>query len=212
MPYTNTWNENIPVGGDAANTADDWLRQEKLDMRERINSIIGVAVGTAFSDPIVPSTVGLQVVRSLSIYIPVWSMSWTPGASTLLGPTNNTSAGLDVVQGTHSTGYFKLGVWLPVGVTLVDANLNVNQSGGTLTHAGRFSKRLNTASAVTDISSFSGAGNTGILDLNIDLNDEVTVVDTYYTCCFQITPSIGTTCTVFGLEVNYTSPNVGVRI
>lgn len=212
MAYTNIWNESVPVGGEAANTVDDYLRQEKLDWRERLNSIIGVPIGTVLSDPVVAATVGLQVVRSLSIFIPVWDMSWTPGASTLLGPANNTAAGLDVVQATHTVGYFKFGVVLPIGVTIGHTYVNVNQSGGTLTYAGRSSKRLNTATTVTDISTWSGAGVTGVLELDSNWGNEVTVDNTYYTCCFSITPSAGTTCTVFGAEVTYTSPNVGVRM
>ncbi len=212
MAYTNTWNESVPVGGDAANTADDWLRVAKVDIRERWNSMIGVPIGTALSDPIIPAAAGLTVVRSLSLFIPVWDMSWTPGAGTLLGPGNNTSAGLDVVQATHTAAYFKLGLALPIGVTLGQVRVNVNQAGGTLTYAGRNSKRLNTATTVTDITSWSGAGVTGVLELDGSWNSEVTVDNTYYTVCFSITPSAGTTCTVFGAEIQYTSPNVGVRI
>ena len=48
MAYDNVWNEVQPAGANPANTADDNIRQLKLDFRQRINSIIGVDQDTAF--------------------------------------------------------------------------------------------------------------------------------------------------------------------
>ena len=64
MAYTNSWNESAPAGSDAANTIDDLMRQSKLDLRERINSLIGVATSISLADPVVASSSSLAPLRS----------------------------------------------------------------------------------------------------------------------------------------------------
>jgi len=48
MAYTNPWDETAPLGTAAANTLDDIVRQLKLDLRERMDTIL--AAGGKFSD------------------------------------------------------------------------------------------------------------------------------------------------------------------
>lgn len=40
MAYTNTWSVIIPAGTDPLNTADDQIRQLRLDLQERMNDIV----------------------------------------------------------------------------------------------------------------------------------------------------------------------------
>ena len=40
MPYTNTWVDNIPLGSALANTIDDQIRQLRLDIHERMDSVV----------------------------------------------------------------------------------------------------------------------------------------------------------------------------
>lgn len=40
MPFTNPWSNIIPAGSDPANTADDELRQLRLDIDERMDTIV----------------------------------------------------------------------------------------------------------------------------------------------------------------------------
>lgn len=64
MAYTNAWNETTPLGTADANTIDDIFRSSKVDLRERLNSILGVAIGTALADPVVASGSSLATLRS----------------------------------------------------------------------------------------------------------------------------------------------------
>lgn len=54
MPYTASWDENLPAGSEDANTADNAIRLLKRDIRERMETLLNTAGGgTAFSaDPI----------------------------------------------------------------------------------------------------------------------------------------------------------------
>lgn len=214
MPYTNTWNESIPVGADAANTADDWLRQEKLDLRERLNSIMGYSVSAPLTDPVIPVGKGIMVVQTYTLFIPVWQMSYVSASGTLAVPAStSTPAGVAVVQATHGIGYFHCGVVLPVGVTLINSELNYELGAGTLSYAGRHWKRAKTASAQTLIAAWSGSGAlVGVQNGGASWLNEVTVTDTYYSSSFSVTPAAGQTVTVFGLSVNYSVPDISVRI
>jgi hypothetical protein len=48
MAYTNPWNEAAPLGGAAAATLDDIVRQLKVDLRERLDDVL--ATGGKFTD------------------------------------------------------------------------------------------------------------------------------------------------------------------
>ena len=41
MAFTNPWSDIIPAGSDPANTADDEMRQIRLDVHERMDQIVG---------------------------------------------------------------------------------------------------------------------------------------------------------------------------
>jgi len=50
MAHSNAWSNVIPAGGDAANTADDAIRQLRLDIQERMDEV----VDDWTADPVVP--------------------------------------------------------------------------------------------------------------------------------------------------------------
>ncbi len=51
MAHTNVWSNVIPAGSDALNTADDQIRQLRLDIQERMDEV----VDDWTADPVVPS-------------------------------------------------------------------------------------------------------------------------------------------------------------
>jgi hypothetical protein len=53
MPYTNVWSLSLPDGDEPAPTIDDIIRQLKLDLEERINTILGFPQDQAFADPLI---------------------------------------------------------------------------------------------------------------------------------------------------------------
>ena len=215
MAYTNIWNESVPVGGDAANTADDLFRQAKLDFRERLNSVMGYATGAAFTDPVIPAGAGMMASQSLALCVPVWQMAWTSAAGTLVAPNNNTAVGLAVVQATHTTGYFWFSFVLPVGsiVPAASCELSFEQSAGTIVYDIRGYARPKTANTNTTIITGSGTGAlTGVQNVGFGPAADYTILaDTYYSVGFYVTPSAGTTCTVYGVKIRYNSPDIRVR-
>lgn len=65
MPYTDTWSVIIPAGSDPLNTADDQIRQLRVDIEERMNDI----VGDFTVDPII-SWAGARVYVNASFALP----------------------------------------------------------------------------------------------------------------------------------------------
>lgn len=70
MAYSNAWDETTPLGTAAASSIDNIMRQDKVNLRERMNSI--VVDWTA--DPIVPKTsVGRVLLLGPETLIPASS-------------------------------------------------------------------------------------------------------------------------------------------
>lgn len=66
MPYTNIWNENAPPGSTDPRLIDNIFRGMKVDWRERLNSIIGVAIDTPLTDPVVAGALSLTTLANAS--------------------------------------------------------------------------------------------------------------------------------------------------
>jgi len=64
MAYTRTWDEAAPSGLSSPALIDNFMREGKVDLRERFNDIIGVAIVTALADPIVASNLTLTNLRA----------------------------------------------------------------------------------------------------------------------------------------------------
>lgn len=65
MAYSRVWSDTSPSGSALANTIDDEVRNLRVDVRERFDTLIGA--GAWATDPIVDWT----VVKTL--YVPVWA-------------------------------------------------------------------------------------------------------------------------------------------
>lgn len=219
MTYTNTWNESVPVGGAPANTVDDNFRQLKTDVRERINTLIGSAIATPLADPVIAAGKGMIATRTFKVWIPWHAMAFISSAGTLSPPQSyaTSTVGIDVVQGTHGTGYFHCPLRLPVGATILSATatppnnyINFNQSAGTIVYEVRLYKKLYTDTVGTQIGTASGSGAmTGIQypGFGPALSDQVVAIDTEYHVSLSLAPSAGTTCTFFGLAYSFTTPD-----
>lgn len=176
---------------------------------------MGYSIGTALSDPVIPVGAGIMAQQSLSLCIPVWDMQWVPTASTLLAPPNNTAVGLAVVANTHTTGYFWCPIVLPVGAVIPSGGceFSFHQSGGTMAYDIKGYARTKTSDANSTV--FTGSGSGAFSGVNNNgwgpASDYTILADTYYSLGFYVTPSAGTTCTVYGVKLNYRSPDIRVR-
>lgn len=112
MAYDNTWSNVIPPGGDPLNTADDHIRQVRLDVDQRMDDV----VGSWSSDPVQGPTVSRTI-------------DWTAGVlKTTGGAADHVSSDdISVQSDTASTSiiwYIPL-LGLPVGIVLDTVLLRV---------------------------------------------------------------------------------------
>lgn len=62
MPYSVAWNESYPAGSSAANAINTYITDDKVAVRERIDSVFGTSGGTslASADPYLPISLKLS--------------------------------------------------------------------------------------------------------------------------------------------------------
>ena len=103
MAHSNVWSNIIPAGGDAANTADDAIRQLRVDIHERMNEV--VTDWTA--DPVVP------IVPALATVCLTHSVAQT------IANTTNVTLAWDTetfdVGGFHAAGATNSRITIPAG-------------------------------------------------------------------------------------------------
>jgi hypothetical protein len=114
MAFTNPWSNIIPAGGDPANTTDDEIRQLRVDIDERMDTI----VGDWSADPIVTLTGIRKTVHwADGVFDPLGSDTLTEGYKVF-------GVGLHPIA-TSTTLVWRINLKLPVGATLqvVDARV-----------------------------------------------------------------------------------------
>lgn len=114
MPFSNVWSNIIPAGSDPANTADDELRQLRLDIDERMDTI----VGDWSADPLFSITSIRKTVH------------WADGTFDPLGSDTMAEGYTIFGVGMHPQAigtnvHWRMNMHLPVGATLqlVDARI-----------------------------------------------------------------------------------------
>lgn len=240
MAYTNSWDESLPLGSAAANTVDDVLRQEKLDLRERINSLMGVAIGTAFSDPIIAPPNDMASMRAeitaLEGGTPGDNPLWDTQTFTLL---IHWSKGfwhgqyLDIVDSfAGSPSSFPLGdQFASYTGNTISSNSNQNiyghidlglPTGVTITAIDSIWNSSGTLTPVQDFKSVSTSGSAA----TVSSSSGALTAAGYQTkniftgtqllaanTFYWVEVTASTTGAAFaGLKVTYTSPNANVRI
>lgn len=187
MPYTNAWNESVPLGTAARSSVDDLFRQMKLDLRERLN----VLTTDFTTDPVVPLPAVLgNVVGKLH------NVHWS--AFTLSGSSNWTvPAGGAYIEDSAIASEMYAPLLIPPGTTITEVVFIANQNGGA---AMTFNvvRILKTTGAVTDVFTVvtsSGAFNgfsTGVVSH---------VVDSLY--IYAIKATTATSNRLYGAAVKY---------
>lgn len=242
MSYSNAWNEATPAGSAAANTIDDNLRQIKLDLRERVNSMIGAAIGTALADPVVPAGTDLTSLKSvndtqstnittlqgltgsqnLSLWLP-WNVGFVEDLVVTFGSgtvsTKYSTAGglyyggiLDANQPYISPLDFALE--LPVGVTITGVIGYFNRPSSSTANGTLTLYSLSNTGTRGAIASVSGStGSTGTFNVSLGTLSTTTVVDVGYFVRVTFTQqSAIADPQFFGLKILYTSPDTTKRI
>ena len=206
MSYTNVWSDTAPADSAAANTLGTAIRQLRLDVHERLNTLAGKAPSAALTDPLLSA---YNPQRQLCI--PVWGMQWSSVIGNLRVPNYTiSSAGMSLGLSTEGSVYFWCPLILPVGVTLGAISISVDVTGGTLAYTGQVNEVVSGSNLVTNLCAFAGTGATGNPYSINALGQEgtVTTVGSLYSVSFQIIPSLAVE--VIGLTCNYTQPAVNV--
>ncbi len=117
MAFTNPWSNIIPAGSDPANTADDEIRQLRLDVDERMDTI----VGDWSADPLFT----LLGIRR--------TVHWSDGQFDPLGVSTLTEGyevlGVQLHPLTQNqTMVWRMNMRLPVGAILQKVDFRVNRS------------------------------------------------------------------------------------
>lgn len=97
MAHSNVWSNIIPAGSDALNTADDQIRQLRLDIQERMDEV----VDDWTTDPVVPKTLAIGRLTGT----PVLAVVYT-GAAFNLASGGVPGTTIDWVGETLDTGAF----------------------------------------------------------------------------------------------------------
>lgn len=140
MSYTNPWSDAIPLGSSLASTIDDSIRQLRLDIHDRMNSI--VTDWTA--DPIVLQPQSGGPINGKNIFI--HHSAFTPASPSItytVGVTPFTKAvPIRTALNTQSIGTVDLNaptvtMWAPVilpqGVSITGVVFNIQQLAGSAT-------------------------------------------------------------------------------
>lgn len=89
MAYTNVWNTTNPVGSDPASNADDDIRKLRLDIQERMDTVLGTGNWTV--DPVVSWTGANTLFLSWGAFsIITGGATWTNAAGSNYGLTTAT--------------------------------------------------------------------------------------------------------------------------
>lgn len=223
MPYTRIWDEAAPLGGADPRLIDNFFRDLKVDLRERINSVIGVAIGTAFVDPLIGAGLDLTALKAASDAGGVIIGSQTLRQITIPWSAGNRKAEtgtIDItrqryrVTGTTGVG----GLFIPVEglkigniITKVSLLVFVNSSNHTLTM--NFYEMLGAADATTvNVAQPANSGTVQWVDSGA-VAITVAADDRY---AFEVDLNnnnldTGTELAIYGVRVVYTSGSADQR-
>lgn len=81
MAYTRTWDETTPAGSSDADLLDDFMRNYKTDIRERVAALFGMNLTQFSADPIQPQGLNWSLVSALKVIGPSTSSTWRNNAN-----------------------------------------------------------------------------------------------------------------------------------
>lgn len=211
MAYTNVWSAANPPGSQAANTADDELRKLRLDIEERMATIV-TGWGTAgATDPIVPRDVikGDVVGKTLWYHHSAFEQDVAYDNVNLVNTFNRTALYMEHNAGDSNIRVAWLPLVLPVGVTITLVGVAVNRNGGTNmtcrflsnTYIGTGPVVIGTASTIAN--GFANNVEPGGVPL-------VTVANTMY--YVEVSFPLGTPSRLYGLRLVYNTPDCRITL
>lgn len=150
MAYVIPWNNATPAGSELASTADDYFRNTKFAIYERLT---GLLVVDWTDDPLVlvPEVSGLVTSRELCMAV-IWK-SYDNNIS--IDPQENRTDAIKSVSGTEDFGCI---FTIPIGYVLDEVTVYVDRNGETLTLNVVQIPMTTGIEAVIDSAALAGAG------------------------------------------------------
>lgn len=225
MGYSNTWSTTSPTESSAANTIALFDRQTRLNVQERINSIIGVPIGTAFADPIVDTPhslnqlrtdVDAQVALTAPLFAVVNQEMYIHGSAGHFSPATYAppaliDGGLHIDQAVHGASaqiLYDLSA-IPIGATLVSLTVYWNSFSAPST-LQIYMERFNPPAFSTIIS------NTGALPGGAPVTTVLPAARTIAAgegvfAYLKVALVAAATMDIYALKVIYNTPNANIR-
>lgn len=200
MPYTNAWSDSIPTGAELARNIDDQIRQLRLDVHERMDSL--VADWTA--DPVVLSPTGSSDLIRIIPY-----SSWLNDYHGVAG------VGIfdGVAVGASGSGPYvaTVNAVIPRNATITNIVHNISpEVGGLITWTFKLlSVDFPVAAPISPTTVFSMSTSTdgiqvmdsGVVSLTLDSDNKI------YSFAFEDTAgAAGKLCQIIATKVTYTLP------
>lgn len=208
MAYTNAWSTTSPANTDPASNAATDMRKIRVDVAERIETLIGA--GNFSEDPIV-------VVSPTYSHRIHWSEFQVYSGSASWGVASTSAYGLYSTSTTTSTLYAP--VLLPRGVTVIELaayGANHSSSGTMIFTLESIDATTSTVTQTTHATVSIPVGDSqnrfdsGTVSVTIDSTSGNYI---FYYIKLVMTNPASTTATHFqGVELTYTRPNLGTSL
>ncbi len=199
MAYTRVWTRNNPPGGQAANTADDEIRNLRQDTEERMGTLVTGWDTTTPTDPIIvrPEILGNVTGKKLTLHWAAFVKEWD------LSSTNAGDFDDKYVIGPINSIYV-CPLPLPVGDIITSVTFMVGLASGTMIcalHRGSYS------AVPTDvvIGSVNITTGTDQVTPNISGLPHTILADTMYYLSFSI--GANGSNKLYGAQVIYNTPD-----
>jgi len=199
MAYTRVWVNNTPPGAQAANTADDEIRNLRVDVEERMGTLVTGWLTGGATDPIVvkPEILGNVTGKKLTLHWSEFVKQWD------LSSTNAGAFDDKFVQGPVNTVYV-CPIPIPVGDSITSATCMVGWAGGTIIfslHRGSYSA-VPTDSLVGSVNIVSGGDQ---VSPNISGLPHTVLADNAYYLSLSTGANAGNK--LYGAQIIYNTPD-----
>lgn len=204
MAYTRVWVNNTPPGAQAANTADDELRNLRVDVEERMTTLVTGWNTATPSDPIVakPEILGNVNNKAQNLH----HSSFEPSLYFDISANSNSVIRTDLyVESVSGPPTLYAPLIVPVGCTITTVSFAINRNGGSNITASFVYNDFSAAPGTTVIGSVSTTAN-GIQIINIGAGlPHVVTGNRFYYLKVVMLSSISSR--LYGAQVLYNTPD-----
>lgn len=220
MARTYVWNESQPDGSvDDISTIDNSVRKLKVEIRELINQLIGVAEATALADPVVAATDDIASLRSelTTAQADIDAIEVQNATKTIIQMISLTTAAWDpdsvvtasgtYVQMTSGSVNGNVHLPIPVGAVLTDLRVAFDLGGSTTTVELRLYKQAFNAAAVQQDATVTTSDTDIVAAANITIEEGFA----YFLNLIATHAGAGTV-SFYCVKATYTSASPAVRL